>query len=200
MAIGALGVVYGDLGTSPLYTIEECFHGKHAIALNDANILGVMSLVFWSLTIVVSVKYVFFILRADNHGEGGIFALLGLLGDRAKMSPRLKSVVVMSGIIGAGLLYGDGVITPAISVLSAIEGLAIATTAAKPFVLPLTCGVLFLLFFLQHRGTADIGKMFGPVMTVWFLVIAALGIGQVVQEPRILSAINPVHAYGLFSK
>ena len=200
LAIGALGVVYGDLGTSPLYTIEECFHGKHAIALNDANILGVMSLVFWSLTIVVSVKYVFFILRADNHGEGGIFALLGLLGDRAKMSPRLKSVVVMSGIIGAGLLYGDGVITPAISVLSAIEGLAIATTAAKPFVLPLTCGVLFLLFFLQHRGTADIGKMFGPVMTVWFLVIAALGIGQVVQEPRILSAINPVHAYGLFSK
>ncbi len=201
LAVGALGIVYGDVGTSPLYTIQECFHGKHAIALTQGNILGVMSLVFWSLTLVVSIKYVIFILLADNHGEGGIFALLGLLsGKRAQISPRLRSMIIISGIVGAGLLYGDGIITPAISVLSAIEGLEIATEAAKPVVLPLTCGVLVLLFFLQHRGTADIGKMFGPVMTIWFVVIAAFGLGQIFQEPGVLSALNPVYAYEMFAR
>ncbi|HWU39329.1 MAG TPA: KUP/HAK/KT family potassium transporter, partial [Candidatus Acidoferrum sp.] len=195
LALGALGVVYGDIGTSPLYTIKECFNGQHAIVLTEGNIYGVMSLVFWSLTIVVSIKYVMFILLADNHGEGGIFALLGLVsGDRKDFSARLRGSAVLAGILGAGLLYGDGIITPAISVLSAVEGLEVATKAATPFVLPITCVVLFLLFFLQHRGTADIGKIFGPVMVIWFGTIAALGLGFIAREPRILLAVNPAYA------
>ena len=200
LALGALGVVYGDIGTSPLYAIKECFHGHHAIALTEGNIFGVMSLVFWSLTVVVSIKYVIFILFADNHGEGGIFALLGLIsGGSPNVSPRLRMVLVFAGILGAGLLYGDGIITPAISVLSAIEGLGVATQAATPIVLPLTCAVLFFLFLSQHWGTAGIGKIFGPVMTLWFASIAALGLGQILQEPSILLAIQPVHAYRFFA-
>ena len=200
LALGALGVVYGDIGTSPLYAIRECFHGHHAIALTQGNIFGVMSLVFWSLTIVVSIKYVFFILLADNHGEGGIFALLGLISAGGRNgSPRLRAGLVFAGILGAGLLYGDGIITPAISVLSAIEGLEVATKTATPIVLPLTCVVLFLLFLSQHWGTAGIGKIFGRVMTLWFASIAALGLGQIIQEPRILLAIHPVYAYKFFA-
>ncbi len=200
LALGALGVVYGDIGTSPLYAIRECFHGHHAIALTQGNIFGVMSLVFWSVTIVVSIKYVLFILLADNHGEGGIFALLGLISAGGRnVSPRLRAGLVLAGILGAGLLYGDGIITPAISVLSAIEGLQVATKAATPIVLPLTCVVLFLLFLLQHWGTAGIGKIFGRVMTLWFASIAALGLGQIFQEPRILLAIHPVYAYEFFA-
>jgi KUP system potassium uptake protein len=201
LALGALGVVYGDIGTSPLYAIRECFHGHHAIALTQGNIFGVMSLVFWSLTMVVSIKYVFFILLADNHGEGGIFALLGLISAGGRnVSPRLRAGLVLAGIVGAGLLYGDGIITPAISVLSAIEGLEVATKAATPIVLPLTCAVLFLLFLSQHWGTAGIGKIFGRVMTLWFASIAALGLGQIFQEPRILLAIHPVYAYEFFAE
>ena len=163
LAIAALGVVYGDIGTSPLYAVRECFNGQHAIALNEVNLFGVASLIFWSLTVVVTVKYVGFILRADNRGEGGIFALLGLIaGSRAKLSPRMQSVVFLGAIFGAALLYGDGIITPSISVLSAIEGLEVATETAKPFVVPLTCGVLIGLFLLQKRGTGGIGKVFGP--------------------------------------
>jgi len=199
LALGALGVVYGDIGTSPLYAIKECFHGHHAIALTEGNIFGVMSLVFWSLTIVVSIKYVIFILFADNHGEGGIFALLGLIAAGSpNLSPRLRMGLVFAGILGAGLLYGDGIITPAISVLSAIEGLGIATQAATPIVLPLTCAVLFVLFLSQHWGTAGIGKIFGPVMALWFASIAALGLIQIFQEPRILLAVHPVYAYQFF--
>jgi KUP system potassium uptake protein len=200
LALGALGVVYGDIGTSPLYAIRECFRGHHAIALTPENIFGVMSLVFWSLTIVVSIKYVLFILLADHHGEGGIFALLGLISARGRnVSPRLRAGLVLAGILGAGLLYGDGIITPAISVLSAIEGLEVATQAATPIVLPLTCGVLFLLFFSQHWGTAGIGKIFGRVMTLWFASIAALGLAQIFQEPHILLAIHPFYAYQFFA-
>ena len=200
LALGALGIVYGDIGTSPLYAIKECFHGHHAIALTEVNIFGVMSLVFWSLTIVVSIKYVIFILFADNHGEGGIFALLGLISAGGRnVSPRLRAGLVLAGILGAGLLYGDGIITPAISVLSAIEGLEVATKTATPIVLPLTGGILFLLFFLQHWGTAGIGKIFGPAMTLWFASIAALGFGQILQEPRILLAIHPFYAYNFFA-
>ena len=201
LALGALGVVYGDIGTSPLYAIRECFHGHHAIALTQGNIFGVMSLVFWSLTVVVSVKYVIFLLLADNHGEGGIFALLGLISARGRnVSPRLRAGLVLAGILGAGLLYGDGIITPAISVLSAIEGLEVATKAATPIVLPLTCAVLFLLFLSQHWGTAGIGKIFGRVMTLWFASIAALGLAQIFQEPRILLAIDPGYAYKFFAE
>jgi KUP system potassium uptake protein len=200
LALAALGVVYGDIGTSPLYAIKECFHGLHAISLSRANVLGVLSLVFWSLTMVVSIKYVMFILKADNKGEGGIYALLALIpGDKGNSSPsRLHSVVVVAAIFGAALLYGDGIITPAISVLSAIEGLEVATTAAAPAVIPLTCVVLLLLFFVQRRGTAGIGKIFGPIVLIWFAAIASLGLVHIVQNPHILIALNPVHAYEFF--
>ena len=200
LALAALGVVFGDIGTSPLYTIRECFHGMHAISLTKENIYGVMSLVFWSLTVVVCIKYVVFILRADNQGEGGIFALMGLVSEeKRKVSPRLRSATIGAGIVGAGLLYGDGIITPSISVLSAVEGLAVATRAAEPVVVPLTCAILFLLFFVQHRGTANIGRIFGPVMMLWFAALAVLGLGHIIQEPRILSAIDPLHAFRFFA-
>jgi KUP system potassium uptake protein len=200
LAIGCLGVVFGDIGTSPLYTIRECFHGKHAIGLTPDNLFGVMALIFWSLTIVVSVKYVSFILRADNHGEGGIFALLGLVSaESKKLSPRLRIIATGGGILGAGLLAGEGIITPAISVLSAVEGLEVATKAASPFILPLTCLIIFTLFFFQYRGTANIGKFFGPIMTLWFLAIAVLGMSAIVQAPQILLAVNPLYAYHFFN-
>lgn len=199
LAVGSIGVVFGDIGTSPLYAIKECFHGKHAIIASAANVLGVLSLIFWSMIIVVSIKYVTFILRADNRGEGGIFALLGLLRtSEEEFSRGTKSMIVFAGILGAGLLYGDGVITPAISVLSAIEGLEVATTAAKPFVLPLTCVVLVLLFSLQRVGTSHIGKLFAPIMVLWFVSIGAFGIIQIIQEPTVFRAINPVYALEFF--
>lgn len=199
LAVAALGVVYGDIGTSPLYAIKECFHGIHAIAIGEANLLGVLSLVFWSLTMVVSLKYVTFILRADNHGEGGIFALLALIPlDKRVISSRLHSTVVSAAIFGAALLYGDGIITPAISVLSAIEGLEVATEAARPLVIPLTCLILIALFLVQSRGTARIGAIFGPVMVVWFVSIAALGIMEIMNNPGVLLAVNPVYAVRFF--
>ncbi len=200
LALGALGVVYGDIGTSPLYTVRECFNGPHAVELNEVNLLGVASLIFWSLAVVVSTKYVGFILKADNRGEGGIFALLGLLiGSDSQLPPKLRSLVITAAIFGASLLYGEGIITPAISVLSAVEGLEVATEAARPFVVPLTCLVLVGLFLVQKRGTSGIGKIFGPVMVVWFLTIAATGVGAVLQSPRILQALNPWHAWDFFS-
>ncbi|MBI5584794.1 MAG: potassium transporter Kup [Deltaproteobacteria bacterium] len=199
LALGALGVVYGDIGTSPLYAIRECFHGQHAIVLNPVNILGVLSLVFWSLTMVVSVKYVGFILKADNRGEGGIFALLALLLQaRDKMSVRSYGIAVLAAVFGAALLYGDGLITPAISVLSAIEGLEVATEASKPFIIPLTCIVLFLLFLVQRHGTADIGRFFGPIMILWFLTIGALGLAEIRQSPQVIAALNPWRAVEFF--
>ncbi|MCJ7593284.1 MAG: KUP/HAK/KT family potassium transporter [Desulfobacterales bacterium] len=199
LALGALGIVYGDIGTSPLYAIKECFHGLHAIELTESNILGVLSLVFWSLTVVVSVKYVCFILKADNHGEGGIFALLSLVprGEK-RISPRARSAVVLAGILGAALLYGDGIITPTISVLSAVEGLNVATEAAKPWVLPLTCLILFALFVVQHRGSYAIGRVFGPIMTLWFVIIAILGLISILATPHVLLAINPAYCYEFF--
>jgi len=186
---------------SPLYAIRECFHGAHAIEVSVENILGVLSLVFWSLTAVISFKYVVFILRADNRGEGGIFALAGLLGVAGtNISSRLRRVVLIAGVIGAALLYGDGIITPAISVLSAIEGLEVATMAAEPFVLPATCLVLLLLFYVQKRGTAHIGKTFGPIMVLWFLSIAFFGLDQVVDSPHVIYAINPIRAVDFFDR
>ncbi len=199
LAAGSIGIVFGDIGTSPLYAIKECFHGKHAIATSMANVLGVLSLIFWSMIIVVSIKYVTFILRADNRGEGGIFALLGLLHTSDKSISRpMQAILVFAGILGAGLLYGDGVITPAISVLSAIEGLEVATRAATPYVLPLTCVVLVLLFSLQRKGTTHIGKLFAPIMVLWFVAIGAFGIIQIIREPTVFRAINPVYALDFF--
>jgi KUP system potassium uptake protein len=199
LMLGALGIVYGDIGTSPLYAIKECFHGLHAIPLNAGNILGVLSLVFWSLTMVVSFKYVAFILKADNKGEGGIYALLALFSQSNRQrSPRLHATLISLGIFGAALLYGDGIITPAISVLSAMEGLEVATSAAKPFVLPLTCGVLLLLFLVQHKGTASIGKIFGPIVLIWFAVIGTLGLIELCGNPEILASLNPFYAFYFF--
>jgi KUP system potassium uptake protein len=200
LALPALGVVYGDIGTSPLYTLKECFQGDHAVAPNAANLLGVLSLVFWALTFTVTLKYLTFILRADNEGEGGILALLALVpraknGSRGGKGPGLLVLLVL---FGAALLYGDGVITPAISVLSAVEGLEVATTAAKPAVVPITVVTLLALFFAQRRGTARIGGVFGPVMLVWFLTIGLLGARQIAREPAVLAAIDPRHAVRFF--
>ena len=182
-----------------LYAIRECFHGQHAVALNPMNILGVLSLVFWSLTMVVSVKYVGFILKADNRGEGGIFALLALLLQaRDKMSARSYGVAVLAAVFGAALLYGDGLITPAISVLSAIEGLEVATKASKPFIIPLTCLTLFLFFLVQRRGTGDIGRFFGPIMILWFLTIGTSGLFAIVESPQVVSSLNPWRAVEFF--
>jgi KUP system potassium uptake protein len=199
LALGALGVVYGDIGTSPLYAVRECFNGPHAVDMTPVNIFGVASLIFWSLTIVVTIKYVGFILKADNRGEGGIFALLGLiLSERSSLSPRLRSAVIIGGIFGAALLYGDGIITPSISVLSAIEGLEVATQAAKPLVVPLTCVVLVVLFMVQKRGTSGIGRVFGPIMVVWFLTIAVTGLFEIASSPTIILALNPAYAVDFF--
>lgn len=199
LALGALGIVFGDIGTSPLYAIKECFHGLHAVAVSRENILGVLSLVFWSLTVVVSIKYISFVLRADNRGEGGIFALLALIpADLARINPKLRAIVILAAMMGASLLYGDAVITPAISVLSAIEGLEVATETAEPYILPITCMVLLGLFTIQSRGTGDIGKVFGPVMFIWFFALAALGIRQIIFNPEVLEAINPIYAFNFF--
>lgn len=200
LAVGALGIVYGDIGTSPLYAIKECFHGLHAISLSHDSVLGVLSLVFWSLTLVVSIKYVAFILHADNKGEGGIFALLSLVpADPEKLKARLRAIVTIAGISGAALLYGDGIITPAISVLSAMEGLGVVTAAAEPLILPMTCIVLFCLFFIQRRGTAGIGKIFGPVVMIWFAAIGILGISGIARNPHVLAAVNPLYAIRFFA-
>ena len=200
LALGALGVVYGDIGTSPLYAVKECFHGVHAIAATPENILGVLSLVFWSLTIVVTLKYLTFIMLADNRGEGGIFALLALVPGREKISRRIYSAIVFAALAGAALLYGDGFITPAISVLSAVEGLEVATSAASNLVVPITCVILFALFLFQRHGTHGIGRVFGPVMLVWFASIGLLGMIHIVQNPHILVALSPTYAFSFFAR
>jgi len=197
LAMAALGIIYGDIGTSPLYTIKECFSGAHGVAPTPGNILGILSLVFWSLMLVVGLKYVVFIMQADNRGEGGIFSLLSLL-----QSPRLNGnhwkALTLLAAFGAALLYGDGVITPAISVLSAIEGLNMATDAAAPYVVPLTCLVLIVLFGVQSFGTARIGSFFGPIMVVWFLILGGLGIQTIANHPQILAALDPRQAIRFF--
>jgi KUP system potassium uptake protein len=201
LALGALGVVYGDIGTSPLYAVRECFHGFHAVTPQRENIFGVLSLIFWSLIMVVTVKYVIFIMQAENRGEGGIFALLGLLRKaRERLSDRVYQSAVLAALFGAALLYGDGIITPSISVLSAVEGLEMATHASRPLVLPLTVLILFLLFTLQKRGTEIIGKYFGPVMLVWFITIAFLGARALMAAPSVLKALYPGYAVQFFLK
>ncbi|MDP2273760.1 MAG: potassium transporter Kup [Archangium sp.] len=201
LAIGALGIVYGDIGTSPLYALKECFakvDGKvapHAMEVGHDSVLGILSLVFWALTLVVTVKYLSFITRADNKGEGGMFALLALLPDRQRKS---TAMAVMVGLFGAALLYGEGIITPGVSVLSAVEGLGVATHAMDTFIVPITLVILTGLFIVQKRGTGGIGRVFGPVMFVWFVVIAALGVRSIVSYPEVLEAANPYWAFRLF--
>lgn len=195
LCLAALGVVYGDIGTSPLYAMKEVFAGNHPIALNEANVLGSLSLFFWALVIIVSVKYVLFILRADNRGEGGIMALIALALREAQGKPGMTKLIIVLGVLGAAMFYGDGMVTPAISVLSAVEGLEIVTPVLKPFVLPITLIVLFVLFYFQNRGTAVVGALFGPVMLLWFSVLALLGLYNLVGNPQVLWAINP--RYGI---
>lgn len=197
LAIAALGVVYGDIGTSPLYAVKECFTGEHGAELNAANVIGVISLIFWSLFMVVVVKYLTFVMQADHDGEGGILALLALATRGRMPSTELSflKVLAMLGLFGAALLYGDGVITPAISVLSAVEGLSVATQVFDPYIVPITVVILLLLFAAQKRGTGDIGKVFGVVMIGWFASIGASGLAWVVRRPDVLCAVNPVHAF-----
>jgi KUP system potassium uptake protein len=195
LTLAAVGIVYGDIGTSPLYTLKTIFAPAHGLALTVPNLLGVISLIFWGLTIVVSLKYVTLVLRADNRGEGGIMALMALALGAVSKGSRLHVVLLMTGVFGAALFYGDSVITPAISVLSAIEGLEVAAPAFKAYVVPLTIIVLVALYSVQRHGTAGIGRWFGPVMVLWFLVLAAMGIVNIVKAPAILAAINPVHAF-----
>ena len=200
LAVAALGVVYGDIGTSPLYALKECFHGDHAVAASQANVFGVLSLIFWALTFVVSIKYLTFILRADNHGEGGILALLALVPDASAKSKKTggPSLIVLLVIFGAALLYGDGVITPAISVLSAMEGLEVATKAFTPLIVPFTVVILLGLFLVQRRGTEGLGRVFGPITLLWFLMIAGYGIAQIARAPGVLAAVNPLYAVRFF--
>ena len=193
LALAALGVVYGDIGTSPLYAVKEVFAGNHPIPVTVGNIYGSLSLFFWALVIVVSIKYVCFIMRADNRGEGGIMALIALALRTAQDKPKQTRLIMIFGVLGAAMFYGDGMVTPAISVLSAVEGLEVITPAFKSFVIPITMVVLFGLFFVQRSGTAKVGAFFGPVMVLWFTVLALLGLHNIVAHPDILMAINPVY-------
>ncbi|SCX38436.1 KUP system potassium uptake protein [Nitrosospira sp. Nsp1] len=195
LSLAALGVVYGDIGTSPLYVMKTVFDPVHGLAVNEGNVIGVISLIFWTLMIVVSLKYITLILRADNHGEGGIMALLSLASSSVAGRPRLRNFLFPIGAFGAALFFGDGVITPAISVLSAVEGLEVATPLLKPYVLPITLIVLIALFLLQQRGTGGIGTLFGPVTLIWFTTLGLAGLANIAVAPQILAAFNPVHAF-----
>jgi KUP system potassium uptake protein len=200
LTLAALGVVYGDIGTSPLYAAKETFNPDHGIPLDTANVLGGLSTIFWSLMIVVSLKYVILIMRADNKGEGGIMALLALASSAVKDRPRWRVPVILFGLVGAALFYGDAVLTPAISVLSAVEGLEIGTQAFKPYVVPIAVGVVIGLFVLQRQGTSVIGALFGPVAVLWFLAIAGLGLYGIANNPEVLWALNPLHALGFVTQ
>jgi KUP system potassium uptake protein len=198
LALAAIGVVYGDIGTSPLYTLREVFAGSHPLPLTPGNLLGILSLVFWALFIVITLKYVSFMMRADNGGEGGIMALIALTLRAVKRHERLRWVLMSLGLFGAALFYGDGVITPAISVLSAVEGLKVAAPGLESYVVPITLVVLVVLFLVQARGTASVGALFGPIMCLWFVVLATLGVISILAEPSVLRAVSPMYAVQFF--
>jgi KUP system potassium uptake protein len=195
LTIGAIGIVFGDIGTSPLYALRECFKAEYGIPINQSTVYGILSLMFWSITALVTIKYLVFMMRADNKGEGGILALTALAQRCYRTGSTARSVVTALGIFGAAMFYGDGIITPAISVLSAVEGLEIATPAFQNWVVPIAIVILVLLFVLQKRGTATIGRLFGPTMVVWFITLSILGLIQIIQQPDILLAINPVYSF-----
>ncbi len=195
LSLGALGVVYGDIGTSPLYALRECFDHAEGLILNSQNILGVLSLIFWTLFIVICLKYMWVVLQADNKGEGGILSLMALATSAIKNSPRRQTWAIMMGLCGAALLYGDGVITPAISVLSAVEGLKLVTPVFSPLVVPITVLVLCILFAFQRFGTGKIGIVFGPIILIWFLVLGALGLNGIFENPEVVNAVNPYYAF-----
>jgi KUP system potassium uptake protein len=194
LVFGAIGVVFGDIGTSPLYALKETFAGSHPLPLDRAHILGVLSLVFWSVTCIVSVKYAYYLMRADNKGQGGSLALLALINRAATNRPDIMPMVSTLGIFAAALFYGDSMITPAISVLSAVEGLEVARPELHPFIVPIAAVILFILFVIQRVGTASVGSMFGPVMVSWFIVLAVLGVKNIALQPAVLLAISPRYA------
>ncbi len=200
LSLTALGIVFGDIGTSPIYAIRESFHSAHGIDPTPANVLGILSLILWSLIIVISVKYLIFVMRADNHGEGGIIALTALVSPPSQAAAQRRIVLEMAGLFGEALLYGDSMITPAISVLSAVEGLQVATPFFQPYVIPITLAILVVLFSVQHKGTAGVGMLFGPVTRVWFLVLATLGVFGIARNPEVLAAVNPFHAASFFAR
>jgi KUP system potassium uptake protein len=199
LALGALGVVYGDIGTSPLYALKECFNGPHGVPATPQNVFGILSLVFWAMTFVVTFKYLTFVMRADNRGEGGILALMALVGAKSS-TRRARRLLLILGLFGAALLYGDGVITPAISVLGAVEGVAVAAPSLEHVVVPITVVILIGLFLFQKRGTASVGAVFGPIMLVWFACIAVVGARALLRDPSILGAVSPLHAVRFFGQ
>ena len=199
LCLVTLGVVYGDIGTSPLYAIRECFYGPHAIQPTREHVLGVLSLIFWALVLVISVKYLVFVLRANNQGEGGILALTALATPIKPSGRAERPILIMIGIFGAALLYGDGIITPAISILGAMEGLSVARPVLQPCVVPITVGIVVGLFLFQSRGTAAVGRVFGPVTLLWFAVLAILGLAELMREPAVLAAIDPRHGIRFFA-
>jgi KUP system potassium uptake protein len=198
LTAAAIGVVFGDIGTSPLYSVKEIF--REHLVLDESHIFGVLSLIFWSLMLVVALKYAVIIMRANNRGEGGVMALTALASMTAKDNPKKRNIIIMMGILGATLFYGDSVITPAISVLSAVEGLQVVAPQLGHYIIPITLSVLALLFLIQSRGTAKVGKIFAPVMVVWFLTLATLGINQIIEQPHVLMAINPYYGIHLLSE
>src|SRR5688572_16105483 len=195
LTLTAVGVVYGDIGTSPLYALRECFFGTHPVPPTHDNVLGVLSLIIYSLVLVISIKYMVLVLRADNKGEGGILSLTSLLPPRGSGTP---AALVLLGIFGAALLYGDGMITPAITVLGAIEGITVATPVFEPYVVPVSVAILIVVFSVQQYGTHRIGRLYGPIMVLWFAVLAVLGISWIVRQPVVLDAVNPLHAINFF--
>ena len=199
LIVAALGVVFGDIGTSPLYTLKFCFGSGHGIAPTPENVLGILSLIFWALLIVISLKYVVFIMRADNKGEGGIMALISLIVQKAQLNPGLRYPLMMLGLLGVSLFYGDGMITPAISVLGAVDGLQVLHHELHPYVVPIAMAILVALFAYQKRGTASVGSLFGPVMLVWFACLAGLGVHGLIVAPRVLGALNPYYALEFFA-
>ncbi|MEP6548557.1 MAG: potassium transporter Kup [Gammaproteobacteria bacterium] len=198
IAVAVLGVVYGDIGTSPIYALRQCFFGETPLAVTTGNVLGVLSLIFWTLLIVISLKYMRFVLQADNRGEGGTFALLALLRPHHRRRRASRRALILLGVLGASMLYGGIMITPAISVLSAVEGLTVAAPQFAGWVIPLTVVILIALFFVQRRGTAKVGALFGPVMFIWFVALAALGFRGILKAPQVLLAINPAYAVRFF--
>jgi KUP system potassium uptake protein len=193
LGLAALGVVYGDIGTSPLYAMRECFNAEHGIQVTPANVMGVLSLIFWALTLIVSLKYVAYVLRADNNGEGGILALMAL-ASAALHGKRAYPVLIALGVFGAALLYGDGVITPAVTVLSAVEGLEIAAPGVAHLVIPITIVILIGLFSIQRRGTAQLGSIFGPIMLTWFAALLVFGVYRTLDHPEVIASVNPLYA------
>ena len=199
LSLGALGIVYGDIGTSPLYALRESFLAEHGVTASPANVLGVLSMIFWALVLVISIKYLVYIVRADNRGEGGILALTALITPTHALRRGRWGLIVL-GLFGTALLYGDGMLTPAVSVLSAVEGLSVITPAFDPYIVPITITILALLFLVQRRGTGSVGRVFGPLTLVWFALLGTLGVWQILQAPQVLAAVSPLHAISFFTQ